>query len=101
MKQTLRFHKKVALNFPVVDYFCINRLMMKLATKLFFILGSVALGGFIVIAARAYQNMRMTNAVAEEGYETADDILFPNSSRKSGRMHYGPVLPNDESYLQN
>lgn len=32
--------------------------------------------------------------VADEGYETADDILFPGKFRPDSRLHYGPVLPS-------
>jgi hypothetical protein len=67
---------------------------MKISTKIFYVLGSVALGGLIVYAARAYQAKRMTQAVSEEGYETADDILFPNNKRRGDKLHYGPVLPD-------
>jgi hypothetical protein len=67
---------------------------MKLSTKLLFLLGTVALGGLIFYAARTYQTSRMTYAVSEEGYETANDILFPNNKRQSDKLHYGPVLPD-------
>lgn len=30
--------------------------------------------------------------VADEGYETAHDVLFPNKY-KSSKLQYGPVLP--------
>jgi hypothetical protein len=31
--------------------------------------------------------------VAEEGYETAQDVLFPKRKLHSRKQHYGPVLP--------
>ena len=70
---------------------------MKLSTKVFYLLGSVALGGLIVYAARAYQASRITRKISDEGYETANDILFPNNKRSSDKLHYGPVIP-DGSY---
>lgn len=30
--------------------------------------------------------------VADEGYETAHDIIYPDSSRKSKKLRYGPVF---------
>ena len=35
---------------------------------------------------------QMLNTVADEGYETAADILFPDKKMRSKRkQHYGPV----------
>ncbi len=31
--------------------------------------------------------------IADEGYETANDILYPNHARKAKNLRYGPVLP--------
>lgn len=41
---------------------------------------------------RRVKHNRMLQDIAEEGYETAGDILYPNQG--GGRMQYGPVLPN-------
>ncbi len=35
---------------------------------------------------------RMLENIADEGYETAPDILFPDKN-VSRKLHYGPVLP--------
>ncbi|MCW3075281.1 MAG: hypothetical protein JWP69_2350 [Flaviaesturariibacter sp.] len=35
----------------------------------------------------------MEEAVSEEGYETATDILYPNKKSFGENLHYGPVLP--------
>jgi hypothetical protein len=68
---------------------------MKIYTKIIFLLGSVALGGLVLYAAaRAYQENLRTQAISEEGYETANDILFPNDNRRGDKLHYGPVLPD-------
>ena len=67
---------------------------MKISTKIIFLLSSVALGGVLVYAARAYQDYRRTQAISEEGYETANDILFPNDNLRGDKLHYGPVLPD-------
>ena len=59
------------------------------------ILAAVAVGflaGFIVYAARRYKERHMLNQVANEGYETAHDILFPNKIQKGKTLHYVPVF---------
>lgn len=32
--------------------------------------------------------------IAEEGYETAHDILFPDKLIPEKKLHFGPVLPD-------
>ena len=36
---------------------------------------------------------RMLTQVANEGYETAHDILFPGKKMNNRKLWYGPVLP--------
>ena len=36
---------------------------------------------------------RMLTQVANEGYETAHDILFPGKKMSNRNLWYGPVLP--------
>lgn len=36
---------------------------------------------------------QMLNRIAEEGYETAQDVLFPGKKIQDKRLHYGPVIP--------
>ncbi len=31
--------------------------------------------------------------IADEGYETAHDILFPRNRKEFSKLRYGPVLP--------
>ena len=48
----------------------------------------------IVISSPKEDNECRLAKVADEGYETADDILFPSTKRTvDKRLHYGPVLP--------
>lgn len=70
---------------------------MKLKTST--IIGFAALG--LIVAAVVMTNKRgrkiRLSQVADEGYETAHDMLYPNkfnSSRESKELRYGPVLPN-------
>jgi hypothetical protein len=34
----------------------------------------------------------MLNRIADEGYETAYDVLYPGDS-SNDNLHYGPVIP--------
>ena len=38
------------------------------------------------------QTRGMLNKIAEEGYETAYDILYPGDESEEN-LHYGPVIP--------
>jgi hypothetical protein len=67
---------------------------MKIKTST--IVGLAALG--IVVAAVLLANKkgrknRLTQ-IADEGYETAHDMLYPNSFKGAEELRYGPVLPN-------
>ena len=53
---------------------------------------AIAIGMVVYLARRNKSNQRHAR-VAEEGYETADDILFPGKGPRSRRFHYGPVFP--------
>ncbi|WP_346235935.1 hypothetical protein ABDK00_018015 [Niabella insulamsoli] len=41
---------------------------------------------------RQKKSMRRLSQAAEEGYETAHDIIYPNTARsKRNKLRYGPV----------
>jgi hypothetical protein len=52
----------------------------------------LALGVYILIRERRSSHKRLKK-VANEGYETAIDVLYPRKEQ-GGRLHYGPVLPS-------
>jgi hypothetical protein len=52
-----------------------------------------AITGFIILKIRRRNTRHILYTVANEGYETAQDILFPRKGKRWGRLHYGPVLP--------
>ena len=67
---------------------------MKIKTST--LVGLAALG--LVVAATYLANkkgkkIRLTQ-IADEGYETAHDMLYPNSFKGAKELRYGPVLPN-------
>ena len=66
---------------------------MKRTNKLLIGVGIAALAGFIIYAMRRDQSNRKLARIADEGYETANDILFPGTKPFRKRLHYGPVLP--------
>ena len=55
--------------------------------------GFIALTGLLIYAFRRVKGQRMLREVSDEGYETAQDVLFPKR-RKAAKTHYGPVLPS-------
>ncbi|MGZ8558033.1 MAG: hypothetical protein ACXWWC_06870 [Chitinophagaceae bacterium] len=61
--------------------------------KLLIGIGIAALAGYIIYAVRRDQSNRKLARIADEGYETANDILFPGTKPFRKRLHYGPVLP--------
>ncbi len=66
---------------------------MKLSYKIAFGIAVVAAAGVVIYLARSSQTKRMLNQIADEGYETAHDILFPNKKMRDKRLKYGPVIP--------
>lgn len=65
---------------------------MKKTSKLLIGVGIAAVTtGLIIYAMRRYRSSQRRTRVANEGYETAHDILYPQKRRK--KVHYGPVLP--------
>lgn len=65
---------------------------MKFNCMLTFVLAAIGAASAIVYFTRRVSANRRLVHVADGGYETAQDILFPGK-RMRGRLHYGPVLP--------
>ena len=49
--------------------------------------------GIGVLVVREVKRRRQLRKVADNGYETAHDVLFPGKKRKNKKLRYGPVLP--------
>ncbi len=71
---------------------------MKTSTKI--LLGvtaitAAAVAGILISKKRSRNNNGdvMSSKVADEGYETAHDVLFPNKFKNEDNLRYGPVLP--------
>lgn len=66
---------------------------MKAKNKLLVSVAAVALTGLIVYAIRKTNTNKRIADVADEGYETAADLLYPTTNKRFKKLHYGPVLP--------
>jgi hypothetical protein len=56
--------------------------------------GAALVTAAMLLAKKRRQKLgRMLSEVADEGYETAHDILYPGKSKKEKNLRYGPVLP--------
>lgn len=63
--------------------------------KVVITLTAITVAGLAIYAFRRrmkYQAMRAR--VANEGYETAHDILYPRHSNIFKKLQYGPILPD-------
>lgn len=68
---------------------------MKLTYKIALGLAVVAGAGIVVYLSRCSNNRRMLSKIADEGYETAQDILFPDKNFQYKHLRYGPVIPGE------
>ena len=68
---------------------------MKTSKKLIFGAAAIAFTGLLVYVTRRANTKRRKAEVADEGYETAADLLHPKTNRRFKKIHYGPVLPQD------
>ena len=66
---------------------------MKISKIIGMSLALLAVAGVAVYIAKRIERKNMLNQIAEEGYETAHDILFPGKSFESDKLQYGPVIP--------
>ena len=66
---------------------------MKKSTILLTGFGIALVAGAAIYLSRRNKSNRRHAKISEEGYETAEDILFPGKKRRSSRLHYGPVIP--------
>jgi PhoPQ-activated pathogenicity-related protein len=66
---------------------------MKINTKTFLGLTAIAAIGLTIYLIRRYSNKIKLSQIADEGYEIAHDVLYPDKLPGSKKLHYGPVLP--------
>lgn len=69
---------------------------MKISKNTLFSLLAITALGVVVYLARQEKSEDCEGKlahIADEGYETANDILYPNHPRREKNLRYGPVLP--------
>lgn len=67
---------------------------MKKTNKFLLGVTAAAAVGFIIYALKSRRQTAVRHArVADEGYETAHDILYPKQTGRHRKLHFGPVLP--------
>ncbi len=69
---------------------------MKISKKTLFSLLALTAVGVVIYMSRKGKDEDCEGKlahIADEGYETANDILYPNHPRKEKNLRYGPVLP--------
>jgi hypothetical protein len=64
---------------------------MKKSLGTILVLASLTGMGFYV--AYRIKKHRKLRQVADNGYETAHDVLYPGKDIKSRKVRYGPILP--------
>jgi hypothetical protein len=69
---------------------------MKTSTKITLGMAAIALTGALVYVTRSYNTRKRLLHIANEGYETAHDILYPTQYNRGRKLQYGPVLPADD-----
>jgi len=68
---------------------------MKTRSKILLGAALVAVVGMVIYAIRRKNTRKMLDQIADEGYETAHDVLYPNKDKRDKRLQYGPVLPSN------
>ena len=66
---------------------------MKKSNRYLLAIGLAAATGLVIYMVRRHQSNRRFTKVANEGYETAHDVLYPDKKNRRRKVHYGPVLP--------
>ena len=66
---------------------------MKKSNRFLLAIGLAAATGLVIYMVRRHQSNQRIAKVADEGYETAHDILYPDKRNRRRKVHYGPVLP--------
>ncbi|MEP7143147.1 MAG: hypothetical protein ABI707_09770 [Ferruginibacter sp.] len=70
---------------------------MKLSQKVILGLAIVAAAGIIVYITKKRADTKLMLAqIADEGYETANDVLFPGKKIQAKHLRYGPVIPDQD-----
>jgi hypothetical protein len=66
---------------------------MKTKNKIVLGVAAATLVGVIIYAIRRKNTHEILSRVADEGYETAQDVIYPNKGKRNRKLQYGPILP--------
>lgn len=80
----------------LLHYLC-KKSLMKTSTKILLGIAAVATTGTLIYLTRYYNTHRRLMHISNEGYETAHDILYPKKYNRAKKLHYGPVIPIDNT----
>jgi acyl CoA:acetate/3-ketoacid CoA transferase len=67
---------------------------MKSFSKITLGAAAIAFAGIMIASKKKASIQKQTAAIANEGYETAADILNPKNNKSFKKIHLGPVLPH-------
>lgn len=66
---------------------------MKNSSKIALAMAAIGAAAITLYIIRRITARQMMARVSNEGYETAQDILFPGKKITETKLHYGPVVP--------
>jgi hypothetical protein len=66
---------------------------MKISKATLWGLLAVSAVGITIYMVGKKKDRKKLRRIADEGYEIAHDILFPDKLLNEKKLHYGPVLP--------
>ncbi len=67
---------------------------MKSFSKITLGAAAIAFTGIMIASKKKANTQKQITAIANEGYETAVDILSPKNNNSIKKIHLGPVLPH-------
>ena len=67
---------------------------MKQTLKILVVVGALTGVGFFLV--RKINKRRQSKRVADNGYETAHDVLYPGKKVRHRKLHYGPIFPRSK-----
>jgi hypothetical protein len=67
---------------------------MKTYSKITLGAAAIAFATIMIASKKKANTQKQINEMANEGYETAADILNLNNGKPLKKMHFGPVLPH-------
>ncbi len=77
-----------------MDFNNSNKIKMNKYRKITFAAAAIACVGLLVYVTRKNNTKKRIMQVADEGYETAPDVLYPKENDRFKKLHVGPVLPH-------